>query len=888
LNFFREKKKKKKKNRSKMSLLNVAVEMKDEKLMEGWLQREEQVTQMDKEWQPRWVIFTRKRWLVYESPYHLERALTAYSIPAISSLEFQRGQKYFSFATPASGTVNMRAETQKMRDKWCQKLRDIIPQAKMEQTREMLQKKAESQAAKEFAEIQRAAAFNSILSAEQLIVCRRSYRLYADALGDTLRQVIYYADVVIKEGMNAAKPLSETITALVDAANSTIAISRDGGVRRELVRYSQLTTRQAAEVLTHAKTAASSESSLQQFVAATIELKRIIAEFLAFLDRTSNLADIEEAMHATQAALGATLESAQSALILPGQPRPLLQSVEPIDDAAQPIALQRFTIEAAQAYQMPSAQSLSAASSALSSELAALSGALASAGVSASSSAAAAGNADDPAAAAALHESTSRVAFLLRSLVESAKLVCDQSPSAVRDGKLLDNTVKLAHNVSGIVSGELSSADALGQVNDILAQLVGTASSAQREARTNLSIEEVSALAIAPKAIIESSSASSDASGATSSSSLSSTAAGSEGDDVAAPEWLSSMPAPAPPPAAATAVPPRPPRAAGQQPSLPPRTLPADESAAAATSSDKARTLAEALQQVHDSVVATSKQFRYLHSAEVVMRQQQLSADEVRELKRERRAAAKKTRDPTIELIVDLPPELLDGARALTEHTAELLKASMAGYKEVRRLQKSGADVASLQSLGDETVTRDAGNPKYLVFAARLVLPSIKKLLRVSSNDDADAVVAAARLLRYTLAQLAASAKAKLPADNPAAQRLVAAANAVHSATAELSRASALPDIGSDSRQSDGTPADAITAAEFQQARSALVASIENQDRAHQIDDEIAAVRQSMTAVRNSDDAKGTKLSMRAKALEKEYNLQLQLARLERQRSRLQ
>src|SRR3990167_120183 len=51
--------------------MNALTEFKDMQLMAGWLQREEQVTQIDKEWKPRWVVFTRKRWLVYESPYHV-------------------------------------------------------------------------------------------------------------------------------------------------------------------------------------------------------------------------------------------------------------------------------------------------------------------------------------------------------------------------------------------------------------------------------------------------------------------------------------------------------------------------------------------------------------------------------------------------------------------------------------------------------------------------------------------------------------------------------------------------------------------------------------------------------------------------------------------------
>ena len=220
-------------------------------------------------------------------------------------------------------------------------------------------------------------------------------------------------------------------------------------------------------------------------------------------------------------------------------------------------------------------------------------------------------------------------------------------------------------------------------------------------------------------------------------------------------------------------------------------------------------------------------------------------------------------------LIVDLPPQLLEDARGLAVHAAELLRAATEAYKEARRLQKEGG--------GDEL---GGHNPKFLVFAARLVTPAVKKLLRVAQQDEPEAVVAAARLLNYSLAQLAASARAKLPASNAACARLAAATSAVQGATKAIATTSLQPRPSYVQRH-DGSEEDT------EKARSALVQGLEAQQAMHALDTRLQGLRGQLAAVRQSPDAKSTKLSGRAKALEREYELQLQLARIETEMSRL-
>jgi hypothetical protein len=85
--------------------------------------------------------------------------------------------------------------------RWCALLKQEVPRAKLMKTQLMMQAKAESQAAKDFAEIQRKSALNSILQAELLIRVLPDFRSYAQELAEVLRLLIYDCDVVAKVGV---------------------------------------------------------------------------------------------------------------------------------------------------------------------------------------------------------------------------------------------------------------------------------------------------------------------------------------------------------------------------------------------------------------------------------------------------------------------------------------------------------------------------------------------------------------------------------------------------------------------------------------------------------------------------------------------------------------
>ncbi|MDP2436791.1 MAG: PH domain-containing protein [archaeon] len=826
-----------------MALLDAT----DAKLMEGWMQRREKVTELDWEYRPRWVVFSKKRWLVFESPYATEQALTSYSIPAISSLEYSRQVKEFSFSTPQSGRVDFRSDSSKSRDKWVFLLRDTIPQSKLEQTQEMMQRKAESQAAREFAEIQRNAAFNTILQAENLIMCMEGYRAYAQNLAQTLMQVVYFADVVLKEGMNAAKPLSETIMELVDRGNSAIAISRDKQVRAGLVMYSVKTCRQAAEVLTYAKTAALNEGDLREFVQATVDLKRIVHEFLEFLDRTSMLSDLDDSVDATSTTFGRWMDGLIQKRAVPALSYAGAHEAT-IAEEPQGMLLQRYHIAGAEAYAMPSAEEISVQGGALLAQMEGLSGLLASHGLDTSS------QADN---SAELNESALRVAYLLRSLVESSKIVCDMTPSLnkeVRDGNMLDSTLKLAAAVEQLLSSARPGRPLDPVQLQVLRQLI-----AQLAVAANVNPEVRKALSLAQQAVAVNTS-------------------------TPSPDWLSDCPAPAPPPpggsSSSSSSAPAPLPSRSNSSARPTPTSSAGGATARGGEEGKPTKPSAALLLVTQRVEQAAAALANIRSARTMMEEQSLTYEQVSALRKDKEKEKEKATGGAGGAggdqsgagdqvsIVDLPPQLLEDTRALAQDACELLRAATAAYKEARKAQKGNPGAEG------------AANPKFLVFAARLVIPAIKKLLRVSQQDDPEAVVAAARLLNYTLAQLASSARARLPASNPAAQRLAAATAAVQTDTKAIAATSLQP-FSCSGAAAVPSAGGARPGGDSQAARSALVQGLEAQQALHELDSRLQALRALLAAVRQSPDAKSTKLSGRAKALEREYELQVQIARVE-------
>jgi predicted GNAT superfamily acetyltransferase len=92
--------------------------------------------------------------------------------------------------------------------------------------------------------------------------------------------------------MNGAKPLADNTITLIDASNSTIAISRDREVKEKVAWYTRRVTSIAAMMLTYAKSASLDAEAQLQFQDHMSELKRIIADFLIYLENMSSVDDI--------------------------------------------------------------------------------------------------------------------------------------------------------------------------------------------------------------------------------------------------------------------------------------------------------------------------------------------------------------------------------------------------------------------------------------------------------------------------------------------------------------------------------------------------------------------------------------------------------------------
>jgi I/LWEQ domain len=186
------------------------------------------------------------------------------------------------------------------------------------------------------------------------------------------------------------------------------------------------------------------------------------------------------------------------------------------------------------------------------------------------------------------------------------------------------------------------------------------------------------------------------------------------------------------------------------------------------------------------SCVDVAQDFKRLACKRDVVRNQQFTAEQVDTMMREQALNLEPSAIDDLPVwVVNLSPELLASASGLSDLIRELLSASVAAYKELVAQRVAGG--TSVHTLSGDVVNVTDANAEYLVIAARLLVPSIKRLLKVVRNNDGDeAVVAAARVLKGATARLVSSCRAKLAPSSPSGQRLKTAANAVFFKTQNL------------------------------------------------------------------------------------------------------
>jgi I/LWEQ domain len=258
-------------------------------LMSGWLE-------LAGSKERRWVVLKKSKMVIYASNDRLSEsdALQVATLASVSNLEFGDGarEREFGFGLPNGATVKWVASSKLERDRWLELLRTWVPMMKLEQTREMLQRKAEGQAAKEFAEIQRQLALQKILNAEHRVVVLSTFRDYAEILKLGLFEVTASVDVIVRERMAAAHHVANTIEPLLDAANSTIAVANDDQVKNDLAHFVKTTVTLTAELLSAAKMAGHSAESESSFSEMAGRIQDTVAQCLQYLNECSMYDDL--------------------------------------------------------------------------------------------------------------------------------------------------------------------------------------------------------------------------------------------------------------------------------------------------------------------------------------------------------------------------------------------------------------------------------------------------------------------------------------------------------------------------------------------------------------------------------------------------------------------
>jgi len=279
-------------------------------IKEGWLYREESVEGSLTTWKKRWNVLTLQKIQCFKSN-NTNDPISTVSVAAIEEMVFgdsvgDKNKSYaFSLSTPR-GIVKFAAESEEERESWTSTLRTVVPRAKVELARDMVTKKAKRKANLELAQQQIKEAIESILRDSKRIAVRGGFKTYASALCDCFYGLLKSVDLVLDSGLNSAKQCSYSISSIVDAANSTVAICTNKAIQDEIVVRTRDIAVETANLLGYATTAAHDQSAQVKMHESVESIREQVRQIIELLLAAGNLqqemddakADIERALEA--------------------------------------------------------------------------------------------------------------------------------------------------------------------------------------------------------------------------------------------------------------------------------------------------------------------------------------------------------------------------------------------------------------------------------------------------------------------------------------------------------------------------------------------------------------------------------------------------------------
>jgi hypothetical protein len=253
-------------------------------LVRGWL-KEARTTGGRETLTKRWVVMQKRTISVYQDVVTSEeRRLGRYLLQQISDLSFESESREHWFSFQILGDkLKFYAASKAERDTWLAPLRTWVPLMRMEATRALVAKKAESQTAKELAVLQEQMAVHQICSAESKIIVLASVRDYIGRLIRDLREVLHALEIVVTERMSMAHYFSTAIDNLVDSTNSTIAALSDFALKQEIGHRTKAIIGAASSLIQEGRSAGHDQLSASRFRYELSWLRDSLLSFIAYL-----------------------------------------------------------------------------------------------------------------------------------------------------------------------------------------------------------------------------------------------------------------------------------------------------------------------------------------------------------------------------------------------------------------------------------------------------------------------------------------------------------------------------------------------------------------------------------------------------------------------------
>lgn len=196
------------------------------------------------------------------------------------------------------------------RETWVKTLRALVPKAKVEIAKEMLLRKAKRKANLELAQQQIKESIESILRDSKRVGVLGGFKDYADALAENFQGLLRAIDLVSSMGLHSARQCAYTISAIVDAANSTAAVCTNRAIQDEIVIRTRDIAVDTASLLGHATTAAHDKKAQARMYESIEDIQEQVKEILEILATSGEL---QQQMDDAKASIEMALENSFAA-----------------------------------------------------------------------------------------------------------------------------------------------------------------------------------------------------------------------------------------------------------------------------------------------------------------------------------------------------------------------------------------------------------------------------------------------------------------------------------------------------------------------------------------------------------------------------------------------